>query len=258
MKPNLSWLRASLLFAACTASCTALAEDPSTALEWAELLVDTIDPAYNSYDSDAYVYWEGYDGHTISQVRAMCSPFMAHLLVRAYKVDMKSWMGCNVPLSATYHDTIVAENGFKRITNIHDVLPGDIVAVSYLDAGCEDLTCGSYSFCTSTGHTSLVAGVPKLRAVPSEPFVWGTLQYEVLIIDSASGVHGPFDTRYEAEADGSHDSGVGRGTMRIYTDTSGVPVGYTWSTFSYSEFYPMSDRHLVIGRYDGSYDDTGS
>lgn len=240
-------------------SCAALAaiftgqahaKAPPKHLGWAERLVDTITPAANQYGEPALVTWKPDNGLDYSTNRTKCASLISQLLAKAYGADYVSWMGCKSPIAATYHDTIEVEDGFMLVEGIAAVRPGDIIAIRYLDAGCADLTCGSFTGCRSSGHVALVAGLPVPRKATS-PIVPNTLQYEVEIIDSTTDVHGLDDSRYESDALGVDDEGVGRGTMRLYVDRldpAHPVVGYSWSTWSGSKFYPHSVRDLVIGR----------
>ena len=213
----------------------------------AEDLVATITPANNNYNTTSQVvYWQGTSGHAVSEVSTDCSDFMNVLFSTAYGVSPKSWMGCSSPIAQTWYNTILAGNHFKSITNIADILEGDIMAISYK---CAKTTCSSAgSGCSSSGHMMMVEGLPYLRASTS-PTVAGTYQYEMEVIDVSNSGHGPLDTRYHKVSSTVDDSGVGDGILRVYTDVKGNFTGYTWSTFSNSTYYDVSTRPFVIGRY---------
>jgi hypothetical protein len=234
------------------AAAPARAEEPAH-LEWAEYLVATLTPADNFYGEPALIHWKGEGGLESSENRTKCAPLLTRLLEKAYDPDFVGWLGCTSPNAAAYHDAIEVEHGFTLIESIADVQPGDIIAIRYLDAGCSNLTCGGASGCSTTGHVAIVAAAPTARASTS-PFVKGTAQYSVKVIDSSATYHGIYDTRYKADKYGAHDRGAGKGTMRLYVDTSDpeLPVvGYTWSTSPASTYYSYSVRDLVIGRYQG-------
>ena len=80
----------------------------------------------------------------------------------------------------------------------------------------------------------------------SAPLVDGTAQYAIEVIDSSQSGHGPNDTR--KLANGAWADGAGIGTLRLYADAAGNITGYTWSTYSNSQYYPQDERHLVAGR----------
>ncbi len=220
-------------------------------LTWAKFLVATITPANNYYGDPAQILWKGDNGLTVSKNQTRCAPLLTQLLKKSYAVDFVGWLGCTSPHAATYHDAIEVEDGFELIESIEDVQPGDIIAIEYLDEDCEDLTCGGYWGCNTTGHVAIVAATPTARTATS-PHIKGTLQYSVKVIDSSANVHGAYDTRYQADKYGKNDLGVGRGTMRLYVDADDPDhpiVGYTWSTSSGSTYYPYYKRDLVIGRF---------
>lgn len=226
----------------------AQATEPTSHLEWANLLVETLDPANNVYGSSpVYVYWAGYEGHALSENRSKCSSFATELLERAYDVDFVAWMGCSSPIADRYYETIAAQNGFVVISSLTSIQPGDFLAIKNGDAGCYNVTCGSFQGCSSSGHVALAAAIPTRRSNTS-PLVAGTTQYALTIVDSSASYHGTTDTRYHAEVDGSDDNGVGRGVMRLYADSNGNIAGHTWSTFSNSVYYAQVTRPLIVGR----------
>ena len=71
------------------------------------------------------------------------------------------------------------------------------------------------------------------------PIITGTVQWKVPIIDQF-GPHGINDTRYPNQI------GLGAGYLRLYTDSEGIPKGYSWSLGPKSKY--IDDRPLVIGR----------
>lgn len=222
-------------------------------LTWAKYLVATIKPADNYYGDPSLVQWKGENGLTSSKNRTRCAPLLTQLLMKSYDTDLVGWLGCTSPHAATYHDAIEVEDGFELIESIEDVRPGDIIAIAYLDLDCEDLTCGGYSDCSTTGHVAIVVSAPTPR-IETSPLIKHTAQYSVQVIDSSSTPHGAGDTRFEAEANDWHDKGAGQGKMRLYVDTDDPDhpiVGYTWSTSPGSTYYPHYARDLVIGRYTG-------
>jgi hypothetical protein len=93
----------------------------------------------------------------------------------------------------------------------------------------------------------LVAAVP-VRIKAHKPFMSGTEQWEVAVIDSSMSGHGPSDTRHAKGKDGKDHPGLGRGVLRIYTDHQGRVAGFTWSTLGVSKIKDPADEHLVIGR----------
>jgi hypothetical protein len=228
-----------LLFAAAS---RAEDQQPRTPLEWAEQLVAHVRPENNEYVyRPIHVSWKGQHGAADWENHADCSGFYTHLLEQSYGWDaatFKRWMGTTRPVARTIHDTIVAERGFVRIRSVHDLRPGDVIAMKYQPTEKD------------TGHVMLVASEAKPHEA-SEPIVPGTLQWEITIIDSSKSGHGPTDTR--RKADKTFYQGVGKGVARLYTDEKGELVGYSWSVLPKST-YQGPDKHLIAaGRLDPDY-----
>jgi hypothetical protein len=243
-----------VMMSAIAAVCPQTAEAKEVEhLDLAEMLVATVLPALNFYGDPTAISWEGLNGLDYSTNRSKCATLVTQLFERAYNPDYVEWFGCTSPHAAAYHDKIVAEDGFIRIKSIEDVEPGDIIAIEYLDAGCTEVACGTFSTCKTSGHIAIVAEFPTARTA-SAPLVTGTVQYDVEIIDTSSSYHGTSDTRYMSDVGGTHDQGVGQGTLRLYAsskDANRPIVGHTWSTSSGSTYFSSSKRHVVIGRYAG-------
>jgi hypothetical protein len=207
-------------------------------LIWADALVTHLADENNEYGATpTYVEWGGVDAATSYKNRTLCNTFVSSMFKQGYGLTasaLKAWLGSSSPKSAVWHDAIVAQNGFLLVERIGIILTGDIIAIKYP---------GDLSV---SGHMAIVKSPPVLRTA-SAPVIADTLQYEVLVIDSANSGHGSKDTR--KRPDGSSGSGAGAGTMRFYADASGTIAGHTWSTYSNSVFYAQSDRHLAVGRY---------
>ncbi|HYF18322.1 MAG TPA: hypothetical protein VEA40_10675 [Ramlibacter sp.] len=223
-------------------SIRSIASDTWT--HWPESLAANVADADNLYTgSNQRLAWPGVNGATKYENYANCAGFVTRSLKQAFgldNTDFTQWMGSTGPSSARYHDTIVAGNRFVRITRATDVARGDIVAIKYLDA-----TSGG------TGHTMVAQGTPMLRSVATKPVIPGTVQYELRVIDSTSSPHGATDTRRGTGPNGSDQDGAGFGTIRLYADTAGSIVGYTWSLSTASTYYTAATRSLVVGRLSG-------
>ena len=202
----------------------ALAAVPAAAtpahLLWAEEVAQNVDPANNVYGtSPTYLTWPGVNGATAYTNRTECSSFATRVFKQAYgwsDTDFKTWFGSSSPTAAKYHDAIVAGNQFVAVPLVSDLQSGDIIAVKYLDGTT-----------TSTGHVMMATG-PVSPRTATAPYVSGTTQYVVEVIDSSQTGHGPTDTRLRP--DGTWQTGVGIGILRLYADATGTIVGYTWST----------------------------
>lgn len=174
---------------------------------------------------------------------ADCSGLINAVLKRAYgleEAELERWMGGKRPLAATYASVIADGRGFVVVTRAPDLLAGDIIAIDYEEGN------------KNTGHTMIVAGAAVEMAADSVPMVQGTRQWAVPIIDSTGSPHGKDDTRLVRGADGKTETvtGLGMGTLRVYTDSAGVIVGHTWGPGSKSKYWPTKDREVRVGRVD--------
>ncbi len=215
-------------------------------LEWAHRLIDGVTPDTNLYASrPTVVTWAGVDGAGETRNRSVCSALVAQLMRRAYgyrAADFASWLGGRFPRAAGFHDAIAAGHGFDRVPRVADIRPGDVLAIKYPPGT------------RPTGHVLLAASRPeRRRATPPE--LAGTEQWEISVIDSSHTGHGPNDTRHYAK--GKYHSGVGEGTFRLYAAADGTLAGYSWSLQKSSEIYTPDERHLVVGRLNGSVRPTG-
>ena len=208
-------------------------------LREARALLAGIAPAANAYvHGDGKVRWKGEDGNAAYVSRATCSAFLTLLVRHSYGLtdaDVERLTGQRHPHSDVWHDAIAAGRpGLDRIKRVADVRPGDVLAVKF-PPGVGD-----------TGHVMLVDQPPTTRPA-SAPVVPGTVQWDVVVIDSSQHPHGADDTRrHPAGAEG-----VGRGTIRLYAAADGTVAGYAWSESDKSEYRPQADRDLVVGRIDG-------
>ncbi|WP_437875322.1 hypothetical protein [Sorangium sp. So ce513] len=205
-------------------------------LRWAESLVDNLAPENNEYSTASFMSWAGVAGARRYMNRTQCATFLTGLLKQSYgwsESTFSGWMGSRSPTAAAYYDAIVAEDGFDRIHDLNDARAGDIIALRY-PAGE-----------SSTGHVAILRRAPRVK-LPVLPFVVGTFQYEVSVVDSTNTHHGPSDSRMSSGGRGA--TGAGYGVMRIYTNTSGAVVGHTWSTATTTTYYPTTQRKIAIGR----------
>jgi hypothetical protein len=230
-----------LLLAVFTAAACRAYADPSkiTHLDLAKTLVGEIQPDKTGYrHKNGFVKWKGYSGADDFESRTDCSGFVTALLEQAYCLTpgyFEEWLGKRRPHAKDYHEAIMSQNGFRTVSLITEVEPGDFIAVRYPDGT------------GNTGHIMIVAEAPKSRKA-TKPVINGLDQWEVAVIDSSISGHGKTDTRYRK--DGTFGSGAGRGILRLYTDRNGYVAGYTWSTFGNSEYYDQTARSIAIGRLD--------
>ncbi len=226
-----------LLSLACGAG-TAPGDAEPKHLADAETLVANILPKYNDYEhSRCYIKWPGVDGATRYENRSDCSDFLVLLLEHTYGMtnqQFKQWTGETRPRANGLHDAILAGKGFTHIEHLGDAKPGDVLAIKF-PPGLDN-----------TGHIMLIDQKPEKMSSTLEPVMPNTQQWSVTIIDSTKTSHGPGDTRHNS--DGSTNPGVGKGIIRIYTDSSGNITGYCWANINKAKYAAQSDRNMVIGR----------
>ena len=227
-------LLATILLSSLLSAAVGFAAEPPRHLAAAIDLADHLRLEDTSYQhGEPKVTWDGG-----CQSHADCSGFLDALLMHSYgysRADFKRWFDSHRPSARRYHDAIVAKKGFQRIERLAEVRPGDVLAVKYLNNA------------DNTGHVMLVTAHPR-RIAPARPVVGRTEQWEVPIIDSSRSGHGPTDTRHRRGPDGKDHDGLGRGVLRIYSNSQGAVAGFSWSTTKASKFGAPSDEHLVIGR----------
>jgi hypothetical protein len=224
-------------------SIAAHAESPPI-LTAAEELLRQVTPENTSYKhKEPEVRWST-DPATPAYCHTDCSGLIIALLQHCdpQRFDdeaLKRWLHARRPTARRFYNAIVAENGFRRITKVVDVRPGDLIVMKYQPGG------------ENTGHTMLVAEAPRRAEKPTPAIVEGAEQWLVPIIDETGSGHGAADTR--RGPDGKYRAGLGRGIFRLYARPDGSLVGYTWSTFANSKFYGDSERALAIGRLDPGF-----
>ncbi len=213
---------------------TFIGPDPAAISESARTLLHDTDPAKTSYrHKNTSVLWKTED-HP-AECYADCSALVSAILKHACNItdsQLSNWLGRKRPLARDYYDTIHATRGFKTIADPKDIHPGDIIAFKY-PASAKD-----------TGHCMIADGEATERTA-TEPLIENTKQWELPIIDSTGSSHGKGDTRRDAE--GKTRSGLGRGTIRLYTTDNKI-VGYTWSTGPKSMYRPATERAIAVGR----------
>jgi len=207
-------------------------------LLWAQKLQQNVTPQNTAYrHKDNLVSW-GDDGNTL-QCYADCSGFINALLAKTYnwsEDDFKTRWGHKRMYAYHYYDAIVSGNHFRKVKNISDILPGDIIALQYADRSEHE---------DNTGHVMLIVSSPRLHK-PSKVIEPGTRQYEVEVIDCSKSPHGKADSRFTP--DGGSYSGLGRGIIRLYSDEQGSITGYSWSTGNPKEGFDPYENPVAIGR----------
>ncbi len=205
---------------------------------WADLLIQNVADANNIYstlNSGDLITWAGVNGATIYYCKTDCSGLLKNLLKQTYGYTdtyFRTWTGTSNPYAVTFYNEIRAKDHFSQVLAVGSIIRGDIIAIKYPSTS------------SNTGHIMLVASTPVLRT-STAPLISGTKQYEVSVIDASSSGHGSLDTRFVSG--GIFNDGIGRGILRLYANSKGI-VGYSWSTYSNSDYYNQSARPLLIGR----------
>lgn len=234
------------------------AADVPRHLALARELVENTKPENNLYKlGSQFIRFPGDEGgrYPVHQVRADCSGFLLAIFARAgyptrarmaFRPDGRPHP--KRPAAEDFVYSIESEQGFKRVRDARDIRPGDLLAHAMLDPADQKQS-------GTTGHVFLLDSAPK-AIPPRNPVVAGTMQFEVVVIDSNREHVGTDDTRLADPA--NKVKGLGRGTIRIYVDTEGALVGWA-RTFpgvkrfaSYDPRFPSDTkrRKAAIGRPD--------
>jgi hypothetical protein len=184
--------------------------------------------------------------------RADCSGFLLAIFDRSkYSIQQKmSYQSSSSkrrrPTAEDFVLSIEQGTGYKHIRRVADIVPGDILAHAMLRLEDQKQT-------NTTGHVFLIDSYPK-AITPRNPIVEGTDQFEISIIDSNEEYVGADDSRLSDPS--NKIKGLGKGTIRIYSDSNGELVGWartftnTNRFFSYSVRFPSDTklRKAAIGR----------
>ena len=146
---------------------------------------------------------------TKDAARTSCSTFLAAILRRTFEVPNTLWVALFGKPSPRARDFATAfDHGMlPHVTNVRDIKPGMLGAISYDDER------GGMS-----GHCFIVSEPPVEHAPHGQ---W--TKYRMMVIDSCRTSHGIGDSR------AAIPGGIGRGIMGLFADKTGKIVGYTWS-----------------------------
>lgn len=163
------------------------------------------------------------------------------LLQHSYNLtesDYQKWLGKETPEAQDYYRAVISKHHFQRLENVTDLAPGDFIVIRFPKeiAGEGD----------ATGYIGIVDHHATSTLEQTRPFVPLTQQWVVDIIDCVSKGHDSKDSRYLSK--GQYYPGLGRGKMRLYIDTKGVVVGFTWGP-SGLVYYPGTVYPIITGRY---------
>jgi hypothetical protein len=237
-----------LLFALGIGVYTSLvsAADPAPAvpvhLLLARQLQENVAPIHNNYRHAEQISFPSDGTSQGFTMFADCSGLVIALLDRAASPTrslMSFPKGRRRPYAEDFVHSIQEARGFKNITRIERIQPGDVIAWKFtLD---EDK-----KIAKDTGHVMLIDTLPA-QIENRAPFVPDTTQYELFVIDSSTMYHDPHDTR--VQADGSKIKGLGRGKLRLYLSADGKIVGFA-NNFANAMFQPLDPAwaHYSTGK----------
>ena len=206
-------------------------------LELARELVATVKPENNKYTlGPQMIRWKGDLFTSENSVHTACGGFVRGVLERANDPTIeKIRSGHKYVRLADWTEAAKNARGVKRVEVLSNVRPGDFFIFICLDKE----TCKT-SQGDAEGHITIVDSRPE-KAISKLPIVEGTEQWNVAVIDSADSAHDRNDTRFVPKGE-KKITGVGRGTYRIYTDASGIPVGYATGLMAQSIIQFQNDR----------------
>jgi len=206
-------------------------------LFWAELLADNIDESNSSYrHKQEIVTWKDHEDQAY-QSYTDCSGLINALIKQSDHNEkiLKNWFGTSRPLAIDYYNAISTQNNFSIVSNIRNLLPGDLIVIKYADRSTHE---------DNTGHCLLVDQLPS--PCKAYPDISGTRQYAVWVIDSSKSPHGKQDSRHKKNGDPYH--GLGRGLFRLYTKDKGEIIGCSWSLQKpHNGFDPLINP-IIAGR----------
>jgi len=196
-----------------------------------------------------------------------CAPLVTHLLKSAYQRD---WSGYSFmdpilqtakttasPAPYQYIALTKQGQGMTQVLRLDQAQPGDLL--HWWRLGTED-----------SDHSMLIVAIRWASAKPypashaaADPTLAGTTYYEVVVVDSSSGVHTDDSRLVPVNGTVTQIPGIGTGVIGLLVDANSRLVGYTWSlpTSDYvtkrtgwlnglhSRLRRLPDYEAVIGRY---------
>lgn len=215
-------------------------------LQLARELVATVKPENNRYNfvnRPTGVHWKGDVFRSENSVDTMCVGLVTDVLEKAESPafkELKSKVNWRKQVwGRDFVEAMKQGYGFSQIKKIDEVEPGDI----YILRCAPDLGCSAQG-APAEGHVAFV-DVKPFKQASKRPFVAGTTQWVVTLIDSDLGPHDPEDTRRTLPG-APKITGVGRGSVRIYTNDDGAQVGYSngWGT----KYIPVDRAWVFFAR----------
>ncbi len=215
--------------------CNAQAQEPSKEvphLKFTRKFLKDLKPDLNKFQRQPMVVKFGPNPVCYADSITVWNEILPEVYPQLKERGLDQWLGGIPPQPGHYAKAIEAENNFKQIISLHELQPGDFIAIRYDKE-------------KDSGHLMMVNAVPK-RHQANAPFLDESFQWLVEIIDLTSEPHGEGDPRYRKG--GKHEGGFAKANFRFYVDGYGRPLGYTWTPGSRSKLYFRSEREIVFGR----------
>ncbi len=195
----------------------------------ADRMVRDVRPANNSYANGPFtVTWAGVNGKTLTYNKSDCTTFVTALLKTAYGFtanQFQGWFGRSSPAVSLYYDAALANSGLRGFKQITDLAPGDLLISKFAS------TAGG-----AAGHMMIADGYPQLARTTATQRV-----FDLVVVDCTGAPH-TNDTRAKPQ------SGVGRGTMRVYTDLTGTLQAWSWGASAASKPYDAAARPIIFAK----------
>lgn len=235
------------------AAFTSAAQEIPRHLELGRSYVQEIKPENNKYDHRGF-RWKGDFLASEHQANGNCVQFITTVLEHGgsptIQVMKEKTYWYKYLRTDSYYEAIDLEYGFKKITKITGIKPGDVIVYvkEEIDKRSRNGAAKRADALNSgMGHAMLVDEAP-VKMKPVRPIVPDTEQWVVQVLDSTDLPHGFDDTRVDNRNYAAHRTGVGRGPIRLYTDREGNIAGFSNSPSPASIFKSVQELSFVIGR----------
>ena len=221
-------------------------------LQVARDIVKNVKPENNLYSNKPrYIRFPGDLFTSEYTVRTDCTGFAEAILDKGlnFTPQFSTRRFPNLYSIIDWVDGVDRGETFDRIKRVQDLQPGDFVLWKYIipPVGGDPLF---------NGHIALVDVAPKKIEPQRKPLLEGAVQWELRIIDSATGPMSSDDTRMSANVTAQDSnalkmtkkSGAGSGRIYLYADEEGNILGQA-SAFIRAKINMQDvDRRIVMAR----------
>ena len=210
-------------------------------LRLVDKMIAEIKPEDNEYAfGKPTVEWKGLNGADRTFNRSDCTTYVTQLLRAAYKLDdgdFNKYFGSRSPSITRYYETAVS-GGIAGFKNLRDLRPGDLVISKYVKKNKDDAG--------ASGHMMIVAGTPELISRNK-----GESHFRLRIVDCTSSPHGDDNRSADNSPTGQKQTGVGRGTIGLFTDAQGNLTAWAWNGGRNAVRYDADDRPVTFSKIPG-------